>query len=105
MARTQIYLSSEDLHALRTTARRTGSSVSAFVREAIERVWIERPSEGPVALWDGIPLRSSADHDSICDEIRAGTARLGTCLTECSHPPNAEESSMHPRLPVQCGYS
>lgn len=69
MVKTQIYLSSEDRHALRTTARRTGRSVSDLGREAIKRVSIERPLDGPVALWDGVPSGTSAEHDSIYDEV------------------------------------
>lgn len=69
MVQTQNYLSSEEMHVLRTTAPPTGRSVSALVREAIKRVWIQRPAEGPGALWDGVPSRTSAGHDSIYDEI------------------------------------
>lgn len=69
MVRMQIYLPSEDLEALRTTARITGRSVPDLVREAIKRVWIRPTPDGPAALWDGVPSRTSVEHDSIYDEV------------------------------------
>lgn len=69
MVKTQIYLPSEDLEALRKTARSTGRSVSDLVREAIKRVWTRPATDGPVDLWDGVPSRMSVEHDSIYDEV------------------------------------
>ena len=69
MVKTQIYLPEDDLKALRETAQRSGRSMADLVREAIRQVWL-RPdpvSEGPVALWDGIPSRTSIEHDEIYD--------------------------------------
>lgn len=68
VTKTQIYFPEEDLAALHRTAKRTGKSVAALVREAVQRVWLRPESNGPVALWDGEPTRSSVEHDSIYDE-------------------------------------
>ena len=69
VTKTQIYLPKEDLLALHRAAKRSGRSVAELVREAIKRVWL-RPTgqQGPVGLWDGLPKRTSADHDSIYDQ-------------------------------------
>ena len=70
MVKTQIYLPADDLKALRKIAQRSGRSMADLVREAIRQVWL-RPdpvSAGPVALWDGIPSRTSIEHDAIYDE-------------------------------------
>jgi len=69
MVKTQVYLPEEDLAELHRLAKRTGRSVAALVREAVREVWL-RPSreDGPVALWDGRPGRTSIDHDIIYDE-------------------------------------
>ena len=68
MVKTQVYLGSEELEALHRAAERSGRSVADLVREAIRRVWLRPESRGPVALWDGVPARTSVDHDSIYDE-------------------------------------
>lgn len=68
MIKTQIYLPEQDLEALRKAAKRSGRSVADLVREAIRRVWLPPPSDGPVALWDGVPTGTSAEHDEIYDE-------------------------------------
>ena len=68
MVKTQVYLRSEELEALHQAAERSGRSVADLVREAIRRVWLRPGAEGPVALWDGEPARTSVDHDSIYDE-------------------------------------
>ena len=70
MIETQIYLPEEDLEALRRAAKRSGRSVSDLVREAIRRVWMQPPADEPVALGDGVPTRTSMEHDSIYDERR-----------------------------------
>ncbi len=69
MTKTQVYLREEELAALRAIAGRSGRSIADLVREAIRKVWLFPPSDGPVALWDGEPKRSSMDHDSIYDEV------------------------------------
>lgn len=70
MVKTQIYLSEEDLNALRETARRSGRSMADLVREAVRQVWLHpgSVSAGPVALWCGMPSRTSIEHDAIYDE-------------------------------------
>jgi hypothetical protein len=68
MVKTQVYLRSEELDALHEMAARSDRSVADLVREAIRRVWLRPGGEGPVALWDGEPARTSVDHDSIYDQ-------------------------------------
>ena len=70
MVKTQVYLREEELEALREAANRSGRSVADLVRDAIRRVWLrpEREHNGPVALWDGEPKRTSSEHDSLYDE-------------------------------------
>ena len=63
----QIHLPDEDLEQLRQTAKRTGRSVADLVREAVRRVWLRSDTAGPVAIWDGIPAKTSVEHDSIYD--------------------------------------
>ena len=70
MIKTQVYLPEEDLKALREAAKRSGRSVADLVREAVRRVWLQPPLDGPVALWDGIPTRTSVEHDTIYDDQR-----------------------------------
>jgi hypothetical protein len=69
MTKTQVYFRDEELTALHDAARLTGRSVADLVREAVRTVWVRPTAAGPVALWDGEPLRTSVDHDSIYDEI------------------------------------
>lgn len=68
MEKTQVYLRKEELDALRKAAVRSKRSVAALVREAIRKVVLVPPAEGPVAIWDGEPKRGSLEHDSIYDE-------------------------------------
>ena len=68
MIKTQIYLPQEDLEALQRTAKRSGRSIADLVREAIRRVWLRPTADGPVALWDGTPTRTSIEHDVVYDE-------------------------------------
>ncbi len=68
MVKTQVYLRSEELEALHSVSDRSGRSVADLVREAIRRVWLRPEPQGPVALWDGVPARTSVDHDHIYDE-------------------------------------
>lgn len=68
MEKTQVYLPKEELDALRKAAARSGRSVADLVREAIRKVVLKSDPAGPVAIWDGKPKRSSAEHDSVHDE-------------------------------------
>jgi hypothetical protein len=49
-------------------AARSGRSVAELVREAIRKVMLKPQGTGPVALWDGVPRRTSIEHDSVHDE-------------------------------------
>jgi len=69
MDKAQIYFPPEELEELREVAARSGRSVAEVVREAVRKVVLKPKAVGPVALWDGEPKRSSADHDSIYDEV------------------------------------
>src|SRR6516165_8417695 len=64
----QVYLRKEELDALRKVAARSRRSVAALVREAVRKVVLMPAAEGPIAIWDGEPKRSSLDHDSVHDE-------------------------------------
>ena len=66
MEKTQVYLRKEELDALRKVAARSRRSVAALVREALRKVVLK--AQGPIAIWDGEPKRSSLDHDSVHDE-------------------------------------
>ncbi len=68
MEKTQVYLRKEELAALRETAAQSGHSVAELVREAIRKVVLKPRAGGPVAIWDGVPKRTSVDHDSLHDE-------------------------------------
>ena len=68
MEKMQIYLPEEELDALRKAAARSGRSVAALVREAIRKVLLRPEASGPVAIWDGQPKRTAAEHDSVHDE-------------------------------------
>lgn len=68
MEKTQVYLRKEELQALRKAAARSGRSVAALVRDAVRKVVLTPPLDGPVAIWDGEPKRSSMEHDSVHDE-------------------------------------
>jgi plasmid stability protein len=68
MVKTQVYLREEELEALRKAAARSGRSVAALVREAIRKVVLSTPADGPVAIWHGEPRHTSVDHDSVYDE-------------------------------------
>lgn len=64
----QLFMHEDNLAALRTAARQTGRSMADLIREAVLQVWLRPQSDGPVALWDGEPRRTSVDHDSIYGE-------------------------------------
>jgi hypothetical protein len=68
MRKIQVYLRKEELDALRKAAARSGRSVAELVREAIRKVVLKPQGAGPVAIWDGVPRRTSVDHDSVHDE-------------------------------------
>jgi hypothetical protein len=65
--KTQVYFHEPDLDALHRAAKKANKSVAEMIREAVRRIWLQPPLEGPVALWDG-PARPSVDHDSIYDQ-------------------------------------
>ncbi len=68
MEKTQVYLRKDELEALRKAARRSGRSVAELIRDAIRKVVLSPSIQGPVAIWDGEPKRTSVDHDSVHDE-------------------------------------
>jgi len=68
MKKTQVYLRKEELDALRKAAARSGRSVAALVRDAVRKVVLPPPAEGPVAIWHGEPKRTAVEHDSVHDE-------------------------------------
>jgi hypothetical protein len=68
MEKTQVYLRSEELDAVRQAAARSGRSVADVIREAIRKVILKPGNTGPVAIWDGEPKRTSLEHDSVHDE-------------------------------------
>ena len=63
----QIYPPKECLNALRNIAERSGRSVASLFRETIRRVRPAPLPDRPVALWDGVPTRTSVEHDEIYD--------------------------------------
>lgn len=68
MVKTQVYLPEEELRALHKVAKKKGRPVAELVREAIRKVWLRKPTQGPVALWDGVLGGGANDHDSAFDE-------------------------------------
>jgi hypothetical protein len=68
MEKTQVYLREEELDALRAAATRSGRSVADLVREAVRKFILRPKAEGPVAIWDGEPRRTSLEHDTVHDE-------------------------------------
>jgi hypothetical protein len=68
MEKTQVYLRKEELDALRKAAARSGRSIAALIRDAVRKVVLTPSADGPVAIWDGMPKRSSMEHDSVHDE-------------------------------------
>jgi plasmid stability protein len=69
MEKTQVYLPKEELDALRKAAARSGRSVTEVIRDAIRQVVLKPQGQGPVAIWDGEPKRTSIDHDSLHDDL------------------------------------
>jgi hypothetical protein len=68
MEKTDVYLPKDELDALRATAKRSGRSVAALVREAIRKVVLMPQASGPVGIWDGELKRTSIDHNTVHDE-------------------------------------
>lgn len=68
MVKTQVYLREEELAALHVAAARSGRSVAELVRDAVRKVVLLPQADGPVAIWDGEPKRTSMEHDSVHDE-------------------------------------
>jgi hypothetical protein len=68
MAKMQVYLSKDELEALRKAAVRSGCSVADLIRDAIRKAVLKPQAAGPVAIWDGEPKRTSIDHDSVLDK-------------------------------------
>lgn len=66
--KTQIYLPEAELAALHRIAKAKKRRVADLVREAIREKYLRDSTAGPVALWSGPFLGSSADHDSAFDE-------------------------------------
>ena len=64
MEKIQVYLSKEDLDALREASARSGRSIAQLIRCAIREVVLRQHTSGPVAIWHGKPKRTSVEHDS-----------------------------------------
>jgi hypothetical protein len=69
MKKTHVYLRGEELGALRKAAARSGRSVAELVRDVVRKVVLAAPATGQVAIWDGVPKRTSIAHDSVHDEL------------------------------------
>jgi len=63
MEKILVYLPKEELEALRKAAARSGRSVASLIRDAIRQAVPKPNADGPVGLWDGVPKRTSVDHD------------------------------------------
>ncbi|SDX94351.1 Ribbon-helix-helix protein, copG family [Modestobacter sp. DSM 44400] len=77
MMRTQISLTSEERRALDTAAARTGKSISALIRDAVEAVYgTERSSDDDLAAMRQA-FGSWKDHDldgaAWVDQLRSGS--------------------------------
>jgi 16S rRNA U516 pseudouridylate synthase RsuA-like enzyme len=69
MEKIQVYLREGELDALRKVAARSGRSVAEIVRDAIRQVVLRPHATGPVAIWTGVPKRTSIEHDCVHDEF------------------------------------
>lgn len=69
MIKIQVYLREEELAALHAAAARSGRSVAELVRQAVREVVLKPRTQGPVAIWDGTPKRTSVEHDTVHDEL------------------------------------
>jgi hypothetical protein len=77
MQRTQISLTSEERRALDAVAARTGKSISALVREAVETVYGEERSTGDDIAAMRLAFGSWKDRDldgaTWVDQLRSGS--------------------------------
>jgi hypothetical protein len=69
MKRLRIRLRKQEMLALREVAAQLGRTVADVAREAIREAVLEPrlKAKTVIAIWDGRPNRTSADHDSIYD--------------------------------------
>jgi len=68
MAKTSVYLSMNELKALRRLARAKKTPVADLIRDAVRKVWLAPAPEGPVALGHGELRGTSSEHDAPLDE-------------------------------------
>ncbi len=77
MQRTQISLTSEERRALDAVAARTGRSISALIRDAIETVYSEERSTGEDLAAMRVAFGSWKDRDrdgaTWVDQLRSGS--------------------------------
>lgn len=74
MVKTQVYMPEGELRELNRLARQKGRRMADLVREAVRRVWLEKPLNGPVALSNGQLRGTSAEHDAAFDDRGGGQA-------------------------------
>lgn len=75
MLRTQISLSDEQRTVLAAASARTGRSMAALIREAIDLVWIrERPAEDDIAVIRSTAGAWTRDEDgaAFVERVRSG---------------------------------
>lgn len=69
MIKTQVYLPEEELRQLHRIAKQNKRAVADLVRDAIRKVWLKAPPQGPVGLSHGELRGTSMDHDAAFDEL------------------------------------
>jgi hypothetical protein len=89
MEKIQIYLRKEEIVALQRDAERSGRSVADLARNAIRKFALTLQVAGPVAIWDGVPKRSSVEHDSVNVLSKRDTARVLSLLEDPPRPTRA----------------
>lgn len=52
----------------RMVAALSGLGIAQIVQDAIRRLVAKPQVEGPVAIWEGGPARTSVNHDSVHDQ-------------------------------------